>query len=94
VRRLVNEDVNNEMNKAIFSCQYWWASFWKFDPVMIYKGAFNMMRILQQIGGLPAIGYEHIEEGEKIFRALVTEVEKRQRQIKIGGTSHGYSYGS
>lgn len=53
-----------------------------------------MMRILQQIGGLPAIGYEHIEEGEKIFRALVTEVEKRQRQIKIGGTSHGYSYGS
>lgn len=94
VRRLVNEDVNNEMNKAIFSCQYWWASFWKFDPVMIYKGAFNMMRILQQIGGLPAIRYERIEEGEEIFRALVTEVEKRQRQIKIGGTSHGYSYGS
>lgn len=45
-----------------------------------------MMRILQQIGG--RLGYERIEEGEKIFRALVTEVEKRQRQIKIRGTSH------
>lgn len=77
-----NDDVNAEMNKAIFSCQYWWASFWKFSPAMIYQGAFNMMRLLQRIGG--KLGYDHIEEGEKIFRELVIEVEKRD----LRGTTH------
>jgi predicted glycosyl hydrolase (DUF1957 family) len=90
VRSIVDNQINAEMNKSLFSCQYWWASFWKFDPVMIYKGAFNLMQILQQIGG--RLGYERIEEGEKIFRALVAEVEKRQRKIQIRNTSHGYSY--
>jgi predicted glycosyl hydrolase (DUF1957 family) len=73
-----NKEINDEMDKALFSCQYWWASYWKFNPVEIYKGAFNMMRILQRVAELLDDEYEQIKEGEEIFRELVTEVEKEK----------------
>nr|VFJ44495.1 MAG: Glycosyl hydrolase family 57 [Candidatus Kentron sp. FM]VFJ50174.1 MAG: Glycosyl hydrolase family 57 [Candidatus Kentron sp. FM]VFK06594.1 MAG: Glycosyl hydrolase family 57 [Candidatus Kentron sp. FM] len=79
VRRLqTNKEINREMDRALFSCQYWWASFWRFEPREIYKGAFNMMAILQHVGELLGDNYRQIEEGEEIFRELVTEVEKER----------------
>jgi predicted glycosyl hydrolase (DUF1957 family) len=78
VRNLNDEEINSELDKALFSCQYWWASFWKFSPDMIYKGAFEMMRILQHVAELLGDKYDRIESGEELFRELITEVEKRQ----------------
>jgi predicted glycosyl hydrolase (DUF1957 family) len=83
VRKLNDEKINAEMDRALYSCQYWWASFWKFNPGEIYRGAFNMMRILQDTADLfndyeGIKGYEGIKDGEKIFRDLVTEIEKKQ----------------
>lgn len=47
---------------------------WKFSPGEVYKGAFNMMRILQKAAG----GRSHpvLEEGEALFKDLITEVQK------------------
>jgi predicted glycosyl hydrolase (DUF1957 family) len=79
VRQLdINQEINTEMDKALYSCQYWWACFWKFNPGEIYKGAFNMMQILQKAAELLG-DYSGIREGEEIFRRLVTEIEKKQR---------------
>ena len=44
VRSIDNDEINAEMDRALYSDQYWWASHWKFDPEEIYKGAFNMMQ--------------------------------------------------
>ena len=84
VRKLNNPEINAELDKALYSCQYWWASFWKFSPKLIYNGAFEMMRILQHVAELLGDNYEVIERGEILFQALITEVEKRRLE-----NSHG-----
>ena len=78
VGKITDENIKKELNRALFSCQYWWASFWNFDAGQIYNGAFNLMCILQHVAELIHDNYEKIEEGERIFRQLVTEVEKGQ----------------
>jgi hypothetical protein len=72
-----NKELNEEMDRALYSCQYWWASCWKFSPEEIYRGAFNMMRILQKAESRT---HDHrlLEEGEAVFRCLVTEIEKNR----------------
>ena len=78
VRRIYDAGINNEMDKALYSCQYWWASCWKFDPGQIYKGVFNMMRILQHAAELLGNNYERIKEGEEIFRDLILEIKREE----------------
>ncbi len=80
VRRLDEEEINEDMDRALYSCQFWWASYWKFNPPEIYKGAFNMMRILQKaMDMLGRPDHRWLKEGEVIFRELVTEIEKKRR---------------
>ncbi len=86
VRGIVNEDINKEMDKALYSCQYWWACFWKFNPGEIYKGAFNMMKILQHAAELLNNNYELIKEGEDIFKQLILEIKKEEHARRH---SHG-----
>ena len=76
VRHLDNKDLDEQMDKALYSCQYWWASHWKFNSQEIYKGAFNLMRILQEAASVSGHRDEQISEGEVILRQLVTEVER------------------
>lgn len=71
-RRGDDAEVNNDLDRALYSCQYWWASLWKFNPGEIYKGAFNMMRVLQLAA---SDDMDLLEKGEDLFRELVTEVE-------------------
>lgn len=71
-----NPELNAELDRALYSCQYWWASDWKFSPGEVYKGAFNMMRILQKAAGRRSDRV--LEEGEALFRDLITEVEKKR----------------
>jgi len=82
VRRLAEDDpLQLEMDRALFSCQYWWASFWKFQPGEIYRGAFNMMRLFQraiQRGG----DSDLLERGEAVFREFVIEVEEESANRK------------
>jgi predicted glycosyl hydrolase (DUF1957 family) len=77
VRSIADNEINQEMDKALYSCQFWWASIWNFNPNEIYKGAFNMMRILQKAAEILGDHYDEIKEGEEIFRKLITAVEKK-----------------
>jgi predicted glycosyl hydrolase (DUF1957 family) len=83
VRRLADRELNFEMDKALYSCQYWWASFWKFNPDEIYKGVFNQMQILQKVADLNNDHYDGIKRGEEIFRHLVVEIEKERHFREI-----------
>jgi predicted glycosyl hydrolase (DUF1957 family) len=77
VRRADSPELGAAMDRALYSCQFWWASLWKFNPGEIYKGAFDTMQILQTAGELLG-NYEEIREGEQLFRELVTEIENQQ----------------
>lgn len=81
VRRISDKPLNDQMDKAIYSCQFWWASYWKFDSrdvSDIYRGAFNLMRILQMAADLLGGDYEQLREAEMTFRQLVTAVEAKR----------------
>lgn len=80
VRRLNHSEINAEMDKALYSCQYWWASFWKYNADEIYRGSFNMMRVLQSAADLAEDNYDEIKQGEALFRRLVTAVEKENHR--------------
>lgn len=92
VRKIIDPDINDQMNRALYSCQFWWASYWKFNVAEIYKGAFNMMEILQRAAeilksnGQHLAESQHLPEGEAIFRELVTqiEIEAEQRRRSMG----------
>jgi predicted glycosyl hydrolase (DUF1957 family) len=71
-----NTELNERMDKALYSCQFWWASYWKFNPPEIYKGAFNMMRLLQEAAD--GRTDELLERGEVVFRQLITEIERKK----------------
>lgn len=82
VRGIQNDEINLELDRSLYSCQYWWASHWKFSPEEIYKGAFNMMQILQKAADILDDQYYVIKPGEAIFRQLVTEIEKRRNGVE------------
>lgn len=75
VRNLGDVKLQEDLDRALYSCQYWWASFWKFNPSEIYRGAFNMMRLVQN--ALDADN-SSLLEAENVFRLLITEIEKKK----------------
>jgi len=90
VRNLgANTELNEEMDRALYSCQFWWASFWKFSPPEIYRGAFNMMQLLQKAAdsradeSLDREEHELLERGEAVFRQLITEIEKKAHEREL-----------
>ena len=85
VRRLNDKNLNGDMDKALYSCQFWWANYWKFDKPEnsqeIYKGAFNLMRILQKAWVMTG-NDDDIGKGEKLFRELVTAIENKRHLLE------------
>ena len=82
-----NDELERDMDKAMYSCQFWWSNIWKFNkndpnPGEIYKGVFNLRRILHKATKNDN-NKEKLEQGEKILRQLVTEIEKN-RHIFLG----------
>lgn len=75
--RTADEKLRGQMDRALYSCPFWWASFWKFHPESvgeIYKGAFLLMGILQRAAAINGQQPE-VERGERLLRDLVTQVE-------------------
>lgn len=69
--------LRRDMDRALYSCPFWWASFWKFHPDSvgeIYKGAFLLMEILQRATAIRE-DQQTLERGERLLRDLVTQIE-------------------
>ena len=82
VRNQNETSLNEDMDKALYSCQFWWAGYWKFDPKEIYKGVFNLRRILHKSTDLSR-DKSTLHQGESIFRQLVTEIEKKKHTVEV-----------
>ncbi|MDD5091768.1 MAG: hypothetical protein PHQ23_12745, partial [Candidatus Wallbacteria bacterium] len=67
------------MDKALYSCQYWWASIWNFDPTQIYRGAYLLMDTLELYSSLND-DRESLRIGRDLYNNLVYSVAERLRQ--------------
>ncbi len=65
------------MDKALYSCQFWWASAWNFDPSQIYRGAFLILDVLQVAAEVLGKS-EYIYRGRELFLNIIMETEKRR----------------
>lgn len=86
VGKSADEGLRREMDKALYSCTFWYASIWQFNPDsagQVYKGAFLLMKILQAAVAQPE-RIEPLERGERMLRDLVTRIEiERHKMLSI-----------
>ena len=69
--------VRDKMDRALHSCQYWWASgkpWWSLE--MIEGGAWRLLDVLRSIPDLPE---EKLESGEKMYQRIVLKAFEWQR---------------
>jgi hypothetical protein len=69
--------VRDKMDRALHSCQYWWASgkpWWSLE--MIEGGAWRLLDVLRSIPDLPE---EKLENGEKMYQRIVLKAFEWQR---------------
>jgi len=67
----------DKMDRALHSCQYWWASakpWWSLE--MIEGGAWKLFDVLQSIPDLPE---ENLKRGEKLYQRIVLKAFEWQR---------------
>ncbi|MBI3039904.1 hypothetical protein HYY75_12795 [bacterium] len=67
------------LDKAIYSCQYWWASSWNYDPTQIFRGAYLLLDTLERAGRVSG-DREAIRIGREMYNNLVFSISERQRQ--------------
>lgn len=93
-KKLYYKTVRAKMDKALHSCQYWWASakpWWSLE--MIEGGAWRLLNVLFSIPDLPK---EKLKRGEELYERIVLKAfewqrtgyvrqltQSREKQIKI-----------
>jgi len=64
------------MDKALYSCQNWWASLYNFDPSQIYRGAYLLLDTLEQ-AAREMNDSETLRLGRELYNNLVYSVFER-----------------
>ncbi len=64
------------MDKALYSCQNWWASLANFDPSQIYRGAYLLLDTLEAASAALKDG-ETLRLGRELYNNLVYSVFAR-----------------
>lgn len=64
------------MDKALYSCQNWWASLANFDPSQIYRGAYLLLDTLEASARASGDG-EALRVGRDLYNNLVHSVFER-----------------
>jgi len=69
-------EARNLMDKALYSCQNWWASLGNFDPSQIYRGAYLLMDTLERSSKV-LNDAEVLRIGRDLYNNLVYTVFER-----------------
>jgi 4-alpha-glucanotransferase len=64
------------LDMAIYSCQYWWASAWNFDPSQVFRGAFLLLDTLERAGQV-LHDRESVRVGRELYNNLVFSIAER-----------------
>jgi predicted glycosyl hydrolase (DUF1957 family) len=71
-----DEKTRRHMDKALYSCQFWWASSWQFDPGQIYRGAFLLLDALQSYADVTG-DTEALRIGRELYNNVTYAVHER-----------------
>ncbi len=66
------------LDRAIFSCQYWWASAFNFDPSQVFRGAFLLLDTLERAASITG-DREALRQGRELYNNLVFSLADRMR---------------
>lgn len=69
------------LDKALYSCQYWWASSWNFDPSQIFRGAYLLLDTLEQ-SVRESGDREALRVGREMYNNLVFSIAERVKSQK------------
>lgn len=84
VGRTSNPGLRGQMDRALYSCPFWYASIWKFNAGQVYKGASLLMETLQAATALSG-DIRSLGRGERLLRNLVTACEVQRHARRRGG---------
>jgi alpha-amylase/alpha-mannosidase (GH57 family) len=76
VRTVEDAELRSLMDRALYSCQYWWASSWHFDPSQIYRGSFLLLDTLEKYSRLTG-DKESLRLGRELYNNLTYTVLER-----------------
>jgi hypothetical protein len=68
-----NRDLRELLDKAFYSCQYFWASLWYWNPGLIHMGIELQMRALYKCFRLTN-NIHLLEGGERLYTELIWEI--------------------
>ncbi|RCK80999.1 MAG: Glycosyl hydrolase family 57 [Candidatus Ozemobacter sibiricus] len=69
-------EVRELLDKAIYSCQYWWASAWNFDPSQVFRGAYLLLDTLERACRVTG-NREALRVGRDLYNNLVFSIAER-----------------
>ncbi|MBF0544883.1 MAG: hypothetical protein HQM08_10640 [Candidatus Riflebacteria bacterium] len=76
-----DQDTRKLLDKAVYSCQYWWASNWNFDPSQVFRGAYLLMDTLERAGWFLK-DHESVRIGRDLYNNLIYSLFERQKAGK------------
>ncbi len=74
-------EVRRLLDRAIYSCQYWWASAWNFDPSQVFRGAYLLLDTLERACSVTA-NREALRVGRDLYNNLVFSIAERMSAKK------------
>ncbi|MBF0502845.1 MAG: hypothetical protein HQM09_22110 [Candidatus Riflebacteria bacterium] len=78
-----DEECRKLLDKAIYSCQYWWASAWNFDPSQVYRGSYLLLDTLERAcASLP--DRDALRIGRDLYNNLVYSISERLQANRSG----------
>ncbi len=80
-RRAAAQDpeVRHLLDRALYSCQYWWASAFRFDATQIYRGAYLLLDTLERAAQV-LHDRDALRIGRDHYNNLVYSIADRNRQ--------------
>ncbi len=76
-----NAALRNLLDQSFYSCQYYWASIWFWNPELVYLGIDLQMRALYKCARLTG-NLDALAQGERIYRNLMRNIHVRQVEEK------------
>lgn len=69
------------LDKALYSCQYWWASAWNFDSSQVFRGAYLLLDTLERASASTG-DRDGLRVGRDLYNNLLFSIADRIRAQK------------
>jgi predicted glycosyl hydrolase (DUF1957 family) len=72
-----NKNIREQLDQALFSCQYWWANYGlHWGPGMIKKGAEKLLKIIELAYDAKFIKLNFLQKAKKLYNKIIITTKK------------------